>query len=172
MEGDRGLTMRALAAKAGMSLSNVQYYFRNKDVLLVALVEDYFDDCVDVIRQIASATDAGADRDERVRQFFTTMLKGSREMVEMCAIFREFWAIATRNRAVARTLDHYYRRYADILCGELFPNVVDERVRESIKLLIVPYLEGYSITGRALEKDPAEVAAMLSRLAASLCQPS
>ena len=32
-EGDRGVTMRRVAQDADMSLSNVQYYFKNKDAL-------------------------------------------------------------------------------------------------------------------------------------------
>jgi len=39
--GDQGLTMRKVAEAAGMSLSNVQYYFKTKELLLGALLEGY-----------------------------------------------------------------------------------------------------------------------------------
>ncbi len=39
--GDQGLTMRKIAETANMSLSNVQYYFKTKELLLGALLEGF-----------------------------------------------------------------------------------------------------------------------------------
>jgi AcrR family transcriptional regulator len=39
--GDQGLTMRKVAEAAGMRLSNVQYYFKTKELLLGALLEGF-----------------------------------------------------------------------------------------------------------------------------------
>lgn len=43
--GDSGLTMRKLAERAGMRLSNVQYYFKSRDHVLKAMATRYFEDC-------------------------------------------------------------------------------------------------------------------------------
>ena len=43
--GDHGLTMRQVAVNAGMSLSNVQYYFSTKNDLLKGMVDTYFQQC-------------------------------------------------------------------------------------------------------------------------------
>ena len=39
--GDQGLTMRKVAETANMRLSNVQYYFKTKELLLGALLEGF-----------------------------------------------------------------------------------------------------------------------------------
>ena len=40
--GDQGLTMRKIAEAADMRLSNVQYYFKTKELLLGALLEGFY----------------------------------------------------------------------------------------------------------------------------------
>jgi AcrR family transcriptional regulator len=44
--GFAGVSMRSVAAAAGVSLAQVQYYFRSKDELLAAAFEDISDDIV------------------------------------------------------------------------------------------------------------------------------
>ena len=39
--GEQGLTMRKIAVAADMRLSNVQYYFKTKELLLGALLEGF-----------------------------------------------------------------------------------------------------------------------------------
>lgn len=55
-EGDYGVTMRQVAAGANMTLSNVQYYFKNKDNLLVALADRYFQSCLSEMREMPKLT--------------------------------------------------------------------------------------------------------------------
>ena len=160
-QGDHGLTMRKLASRTGMSLSNVQYYFSTKEVLLAALVEDYLEKCTALITN-AIAADESRSREESVKRFVSTALSDDPSIIEMCAIFRELWAVATRNPDVSMQLDHYYRRYADILCSALFPEVKDKRTRDQLKLLLVPYIEGYSVVGKAAGGDVKKVIRLLN----------
>ena len=160
-QGDHGLTMRKIASRTGMSLSNVQYYFSTKDVLLAALVEDYLEKCTTLITE-SIATDEPRSREERVRRFVSIALSNDPAIIEMCAIFRELWAVATRNPDVSMQLDHYYRHYADSLCTALFPDVKDKRTRDRLKLLLVPYIEGYSVVGEAAGGDINKVSRLLN----------
>lgn len=162
-EGDSALTMRALANRADMSLSNVQYYFKDKDVLLKALVEDYFEICAAQITQMAQSSDAG-NQDDRLRDFLKHVFSEGQELSDMCAVFRELWAIATRNDRVAEELQRYYRQLADILCREVFPDVHNEQTLQDFKLLIIPYVEGYSIAGRSIDKNLEEAVSLIGRL--------
>ncbi len=145
-QGDRGLSMRAVAAAVGISLSNVQYYFSDKDALLEALVEDYFDECAQLVAR--SARDGeGLEGSARLTAFLTVALSEDGDMAEMCAMFREVWAISTRNEQIAGLLKRYYEQTSDLLLVTFFPEVSDEQTRRRIALLLMSFIEGFSITG-------------------------
>jgi AcrR family transcriptional regulator len=44
-EGAEKLSMRKVAKAVNLSLSNLQYYYRDKDILLIATVKYYFESC-------------------------------------------------------------------------------------------------------------------------------
>lgn len=63
--GDSGLTLRKIADCAEMRLSNVQYYFKSRDDVLVAMVSRYFEDCTANLMQLMGANHANT-QDDRV----------------------------------------------------------------------------------------------------------
>ena len=141
-EGDYGVTMRRVAAGANMTLSNVQYYFKNKDNLLVALADRYFQSCLAEMREMPKLTSL-------VKSFLCHGL----ELTEMCRIFREYWAISTRNEAIEQYLKAYYQSSAQVLNAIFSPvAATSENVTKAIALF-VPYVEGYSITATSLTTD-------------------
>ena len=113
-EGDYAVTMRRVATNAGMSLSNVQYYFKNKDALLVAMADRYFKACLDEVGEI-QVIQADARLEENVKAIVETFLKHGLEISEMCRIFREYWAISARNEEIDKYLKDYYRELAVLL---------------------------------------------------------
>jgi len=167
--GDVGLSMRQVAARAGMSLSNLQHYFKNKDELLKAMVDYYFGLCERTMKERMEAT-AHLSRQEQVRDLILFGLEYGGELTEICRIFREFWAIATRNAAVNSHLEAYYSVYARLL-GEGLEGtgVGPETARKTVGLLL-PYFEGYSITSRALPISRDEIAEMLTMLTFSILE--
>ena len=162
-DGDASLTMRAVAAATEISLSNVQYYFASKDELLGALVEDYFAECTKLVEETAAqyATKKGR---AKLTSFLTKVMSDDIEMKEMCAMFRELWAIATRNPQIAKLLSGYYQETRELLATTLFPEVNDKRVRKRLGLLLIPYIEGYSITGPPAGMTVRDAAATVSDL--------
>ena len=107
-EGDAGLTMRQVAVKANMSLSNLQYYFKDKTTLLTALTEHYFDQCIDLLMEYKLEVNL-AKREEQIKAFILFFLDHVEELSEMCRVFRELWAISTRNKNVEKHLNNYYK---------------------------------------------------------------
>ena len=151
-EGDRGVTMRRVAQDAGMSLSNVQYYFKNKDALLKAMADRYFYQCLEDIEGeqfLVEADDAKAALRPVIRSFLAHGL----EVSDMCRVFREYWALATRNAEIADYLMNYYSRLAAVLKEKLRPLAVDEPALDEAVSLFIPVVEGYSITCPALPVD-------------------
>ena len=162
-EGSQGLTMRKVAARAGMSLSNVQYYFKSRDALVTGMVSFYCEECLRQIENHVVATEPLPAR-ERVSERLSYGLAYGEQLTELCKIFREFWAIAGRDQEVESHLNSYYVRYADLISGLLSALSSDqEAVARSVGLL-VPYFEGYSITASATPIDRDVVAEMLTAL--------
>lgn len=94
-DGYGGLSMRGVAARVGVSLSNVQHYYANKDMLVEALLLDALDQFQEKIDGIAASME-GASRVDRLLATVDMFLEELGNPV-MRGMFFEFWALATRN---------------------------------------------------------------------------
>lgn len=144
-EGDYGVSMRKVATLAEMSLSNVQYYFKTKDDLLKAMADRYFQQCLEDLAKQPKLGDASA-----LKEFISTQLSHVYDVSDMCRIFREYWAISTRNEAIDAYLLAYYQTMAESLIKIFEPLATDHANLESAVSVFVSFVEGYSITARAL----------------------
>tara|TARA_Y100000310_G_C20704311_1_gene833485 strand:+ start:12264 stop:12836 length:573 start_codon:yes stop_codon:yes gene_type:complete len=162
-EGDFGVTMRQVAVNAEMSLSNVQYYFKNKNELLKAMSDRYFKMCLDELRdmKIIHSKDT---INEDIRVFLEDMLSHGLEVSEMCRIFREYWAISTRNDVIKEHVICYYREMSVILSDLLRPAAKSESGLSKAVSIIIPFIEGYSITAIAMPEDLKTTSDTLLRL--------
>jgi len=162
-EGYSGLTMRAVATASEISLSNVQYYFKDKNALLAAIVEDYFDACATFLTE---ATKKYARRHERkaLNAFLIEVLSPNPYWEKMCATFREFWAVSTRNEDIAKLLASYYQRTADLFCDSLLQKIPSRKKRQQIALLVIPYIEGFTVTGPLSGQSVKATAALITTL--------
>ena len=105
--GDAGLTMRKLAHRADMRLSNVQSYFKSRDDALKAMATRYFAECTAQIRQLKMVNRGLALR-QRARVLILTGLHNGDDVSDIYRIFRELWAISSRNDAIRDHMADYY----------------------------------------------------------------
>lgn len=141
-DGYGGLTMRRVAAQVGVSLSNVQHYYKSKDLLVEALLLDtlnQFQERIDAI----TASMAGASR---VEQFLATVDMFLEELGTplMRGMFFEFWALATRNTFASALMEKMLARERKAiynLIRGLSPDISDSEymIRAA---LIVAQVEG------------------------------
>lgn len=159
-EGDNGMTMRKVAAKAGMSLSNLQFYFKTKGDLLKGMVDYYFGICLDALHDMLAQSN-NLTPQEKVAKFITFGLGKSGEHCELCIIFREFWAISSRNEGIAQHLQSYYREYVRLLTDEFSQMTLKPEKAGKIVSFLLPFFEGYSNTASLLPLDKKNTADML-----------
>ena len=165
--GDHGLTMRQVALKAEMSLSNVQYYFKDKNELLTAIADRYFNECLkDIEKEPALVSGSGLklELSKLLRKFLAHGL----EVSEMCRIFREYWAIATRNDKIDEYLSNYYKKLADILSEKLRSASASEEAVSTAVSVIIPFVEGYTITAASLPKKIGDITELLTDIVMNL----
>lgn len=78
-----------------------------------------------------------------------------------CSMFREIWALSSRDPHLAEEMKSYCQQYAQWLVG--FLASFSDKSKEIVALLL-PYVEGYSITGSALPLEKNEVVDLLVKL--------
>ncbi len=160
--GDHGLTMRKVAERAGISLGHLQHYFPTKNEVLKGLVSSHFELCITALRQhIASesATDPSRLVARLVAFGFSYVGDG---FSDTCRIFREFWALSSRNSEVREHLDAYYKEYGAILFELLLPVAESPAAARRAVALLLPWFEGYSVTAASLALDEEAMASQLT----------
>ncbi|MEM9045415.1 MAG: TetR/AcrR family transcriptional regulator [Pseudomonadota bacterium] len=165
--GDAGLTMRKLAERAGMRLSNVQYYFKSRDDVLKAMATRYFKECTREIR-LLTQDKPGSTMRERAHLLILTGLQHGDELSDMCRIFRELWAISSRNDAIRDHMAEYYRTFSSLIAGFVLGQDANRDSYDKLASLMLPFFEGYSVTASSVPLPTEEVADMLTDIAVSV----
>lgn len=167
--GDAGLTMRRLADCSGMRLSNLQYYFKSKDDVLSAMVSSYFESCATELRAIAEAGEPQSPR-ERARNLLSEAMRHGAQLSDMCRVFRELWAISSRNPVVRDKMQAYYETLCTLIGTSVSGGDGTPKQAQQIGSLLLPFIEGYSITASSLPLPPNETAELLVDLAVHIIE--
>lgn len=163
--GEQGVSMRKVAAKAGMSLGNLQYYFKSKDELFAGVIREYFGRCSGHFNA-ALAERRPEGRLETIR--FLVEYGMDYADSEIAKVFRELWGIAARNRSVENHLHEYYRAYADALVEMLVPYAKTPAAASTVASFLIPFYEGYGMISSPLPSDRREMAEGLVRMVDAL----
>lgn len=158
--GDHALTMRKVAAETGMSLSNVQYYFNNKNDLLIGLMDVFLADCGDKVEEFYKET-YNLSPKKRLRLLINLSLDNCSTSGN-CKLIREIAAIAMRNKEIESYLVRYYSIYAERLSRVIEPLTDDPLKVDKAVALLLPYIEGYSLTRPALKISTKNISKMIS----------
>lgn len=159
-EGYAGLSMRRVAQDAGMSLSNVQHYYGNKEQLLEALLLTTMDEFQSKMDRIAVAM-AGRPQVER---FLTTINMFLDEITDPVthAIFFEIWALASRHPFASSLMGRMMGRERKAVYGlirGLNPAIGDDEYMQRA-VLIVAQVEGLMLFRLDRHARPEQFAAV------------
>ena len=158
--------MRKAAAEADMSLGNLQYHFKDKTSLMAGLAEHYFGECSRMLDGYEHTPPTGSG-EEQLHQLILYLL-GHVDHVEhisdMCRVFREMWALSARDAEIHRQLMDYYRVTIEKLTTLLLPISSDKDSAQQMASLLLPYIEGFSITCEAMPAGTKQTAKMLTAL--------
>ncbi len=115
-EGYAGFATRKVAAKAGLTLSNLQYYFPDKEELLSIIIKNFLHGFLDQYLCIAQRRGVTAPRrcSALVEQIFHDINNASPERFMF-----EMWAFAQHETYASALVDGAYATYRDIFAGLL-----------------------------------------------------
>jgi AcrR family transcriptional regulator len=167
-EGYGGLSLRKVADRLGLRLSNVQYYFPLRDDLLEALFARSLTNAQEDFARSADAHDIEA---------VTRYILGKQNADGACPMFWEMWALSARDAGVRAVMTSYYTAYRGVLEGAIAALAPDgtEDQRRHRATVIMSLLEGISLfrgktlrlpdTGVALDELDDEIVGAVRRIA-------
>jgi AcrR family transcriptional regulator len=159
-DGPAGLTLRAVAAEAGIALSNLQFHFAGQDYLLRAVLDAELE-AGEVFVARALATHAGAADRDTIDVAIDAMLALQHQR-GAARLYFSLWAVATTSRSLRAALHAFYAGWIARLtaCG---PSDAQPRV-----WLLVALIEGASLfrCGVAGSTDAAQEKMLRAQLRA------
>lgn len=138
-QGSAGLTMRQVALRSGLSLSNVQYHFKSRRRLLEGITEHHLTLCHGAME----AGLAARGGEPSLRTVLQTSLCDE-AVLQAASAFRELFALARTEASVHTLLTDYYAsglKQLTALLAEIAPAQPDARVLE-VATILVTSLEG------------------------------
>lgn len=152
-DGHGGLTMRKVAAEAGVVVGNVSYYFPSKRALLEAMLREELAHYVEEhIRQFEADRDSPLDILLNVVTFYVTNGRSSHPF------FYQMWGYAGSDESAKELVRELYRpigRFVYYLVKATNPSFSDTRIRQ-IVLQIFSLEEGVKLfIGMGPESDSA-----------------
>lgn len=143
-QGYSSLTMRKVAAKANISIGNLNYYYRTKEDLLRDLI-DYV--IIPYLEEFDRAREHAGELPEKQIRAVLKFWIDDLATPETTAFFPECWALANHNPFVANLMDDMYSRARESL-NELIPQInptLTHKESEQIALYMCASMEGLTI---------------------------
>ena len=143
-EGYSEFTMRKIASRCGISLHNLQYYFKTKSQLFTAVVEQMQQAELESGRMVVEQPDLSAE--ERFRAFVDYSIRDNQEPLIRGFQF-ELWARATRDPFAAKCRDRMTQVYCDFIMKLVQPLAPDRPLQEQRKkaAMILALLQGFPL---------------------------
>jgi len=161
-QGAEKLSMRMVAKHANISLSNLQYYYKDKDLLFIATVEFYFESCKKELTQAIKLLTENSvpDKDTFLEKVLSMLLIDSKSS-HQTLMFQEIWTLAARNEDLQHAVEAYYKTY----CLWMI-NLVSKFCRkpEDVVNFLIPFVEGYTIVHNVIPLTKEKVITMMLRI--------
>lgn len=141
--GIEGFTVRGIAERVGISLSNLQHYFPTREQILEVLCDEVACSYDAVYRSVTSPRQSGEARLKAILTYFMNDISNPRTE----RFFMEMWSLAIRDQKVRDIVDRMYARHLDNLkqlIAEINPQLSPRRVAHRA-CLVAAQMEGLMI---------------------------
>lgn len=144
--GFAATTTDVIARAAGLSKGGLYWHFKSKDEILVALLDQIFDQ---ELAALATATAAGGSANERLRQLATQTAAAMAQLEPLRPVVLEFYTLAARQADVRARIAGYLQNYQRLLVTLLQPGFDAGEFRhgtaEQAALTLIAQLEGQAL---------------------------
>jgi AcrR family transcriptional regulator len=135
-----------IARAAGLSKGGLYWHFKSKDDILAALLQQFFNQELAALEQLARASgSAGA----RLRQLGEQAANAILQMEPVLPVVLEFYALAARQEQVRAQIQGYYQRYqrrlVDLLQQGYDAGEFRSCTAEQVATFLIAQLEGLAL---------------------------
>ncbi|MFD1547383.1 TetR/AcrR family transcriptional regulator [Nonomuraea guangzhouensis] len=155
-QGNARLSMRSVAAGAGVRLGHLQYYFPSRAALIQAVLARALEHSLGRLAQLTRAP-ADGPLDNDPTELVTTLLAEHTDP-RLTQLFTEIWALAARDPDIASVTRAFYRDYLDhvaSLIGRIDPHQPEDQRRARAEILVM-LLEGASLFRSGITGDRSD----------------
>ena len=154
-EGYGGLTMRKVAAKAGLALSNLQHYFPTREDIfeaILAVTREAYANTYDGVRADTSLTPEG-----RLEKVVRLLLEESKQPKTQ-SLFRN-WALAQTQEFARKMLEEGYEFQRGVIAGliEAVNPALPQAVRIRRAALVTAQIEGPIVLIPQRNRFPSDI---------------
>lgn len=135
-EGYAGFATRKVAARAGLTLSNLQYYFPDKDELLSIIIERFLRGYLETY--LAIGTRVGVTAQRRCAALIEQIFEDINKSSDAEKFLFETWAFAQHESYVSVLVERAYEEYRDIfakLLAEINPDLSPDECKARASVL-------------------------------------
>lgn len=111
--GLSNVRMDDIADEAGLSKGTLYWYFKNKDELIIGIVEKLLGREINELKSLVFAPDTSGIT--LLNQFIDIAIDDFRKLLPFMPIFYEFIGLAMRHKNIRPIFKHYFRSYMHIL---------------------------------------------------------
>lgn len=104
--------MDDIAAETGLSKGTLYLYFKSKDILIIAILERFFQGMFQLLN--ARKSDQ-LSAEEAINQFTQEAIRDYKRMLRLMPVAYEFLALAFRNKTVQKALSQYFNHFMEVL---------------------------------------------------------
>ncbi len=143
-DGYNGLTMRAVAAEAGVTVGNLNYYYRSKSDLLKDLLEMVIATYLDDFHEIRAQSEQSPEAQLEALLSFIVDDIGSKETT---LFFPELWALSNHDDFASENMHELYRKARfefEGLITEINPGLTKQQTKQ-LALIVSASLEGLTV---------------------------
>ena len=143
-EGYSKFTMRGIADRLGIKLRNVQYYFKTKDILFQAVIEQRLRRDIESARKVIERK--GLSDEERFLAFVDVSLEENTTPYIRGLQF-ELWALANHDSFAAKCRDHMTMVYSTFIYDLIKPLTAgqSDKTRKEKSVILLSMLQGFPL---------------------------
>lgn len=113
--GHEGLSIRSIAAEAGVSLGLINHHFPNKEVLVAEAYSHFHRKLIDVHIQAVARAGAGSSARAQLRAFFKSTFSPPNLDRDVLTAWIVFWGMHRHSQEIQRVHEQTYRGYVHLL---------------------------------------------------------
>jgi AcrR family transcriptional regulator len=99
-------SLREVAAEAGLPVSNLHHYFKNRDEMVSELVKRIMGGIIDTLRDEIQGL---GDSQTRLNSIFEFLFSPKAQKLEDGSLYYDFWSLAHRSKTIRRTFQNQIR---------------------------------------------------------------